>query len=67
MNPARAFGPAVVAGYWAFHWVYWVGPMAGALLTVGIVRYCFFFWRYRLISTFLTVSDFMVQINFSHP
>lgn len=40
MNPARAFGPAVVAGYWINHWVYWIGPMAGALLTVAIIRYC---------------------------
>ncbi|KAI5103208.1 aquaporin 8a, tandem duplicate 1, partial [Silurus meridionalis] len=38
MNPARAFGPAVVANHWAYHWVYWIGPMTGALLTVCIVR-----------------------------
>ncbi|XP_076856425.1 aquaporin-8a.1 [Brachyhypopomus gauderio] len=38
MNPARAFGPAVVANYWDYHWVYWVGPLAGAMLTVCIVR-----------------------------
>uniref|UniRef100_A0AAY4ATM4 Aquaporin 8 n=1 Tax=Denticeps clupeoides TaxID=299321 RepID=A0AAY4ATM4_9TELE len=38
MNPARAFGPAVAAGHWTHHWVYWVGPLAGALLTVSLVR-----------------------------
>ncbi|XP_036401498.1 aquaporin-8-like [Megalops cyprinoides] len=36
LNPARAFGPAVVAGYWPYHWVYWVGPIIAAVL-VGLV------------------------------
>ncbi|XP_041938827.1 aquaporin-8a.1 [Alosa sapidissima] len=38
MNPARAFGPAIAANYWTYHWIYWVGPLAGALLTVSFVR-----------------------------
>ncbi|CAB1338277.1 unnamed protein product, partial [Coregonus sp. 'balchen'] len=38
MNPARAFGPAVVANYWEYHWIYWVGPVAGALITGSLVR-----------------------------
>ncbi|XP_072273678.1 aquaporin-8 [Pyxicephalus adspersus] len=38
MNPARAFGPAVAANYWAYHWIYWVGPMIGGLLVGGIIR-----------------------------
>ncbi|MDA2913999.1 aquaporin [Acidobacteriia bacterium AH_259_A11_L15] len=32
MNPARTFGPALAGGYWAHHWVYWAGPLAGGLL-----------------------------------
>jgi len=31
-NPARSFGPSVVSGQWDAWWIYWVGPLAGALL-----------------------------------
>jgi MIP family channel proteins len=36
MNPARVFGPAVAAGFWKDHYVYWLGPMIGGALG-GIV------------------------------
>ncbi|KAK6476035.1 aquaporin-8-like isoform X1 [Huso huso] len=38
LNPARAFGPAVMANYWSYHWIYWIGPLAGALLAAGLMR-----------------------------
>ena len=39
MNPARSFGPALLSGVWTDHWVYWAGPIAGALL--GALLYQF--------------------------
>ncbi|XP_012500420.1 PREDICTED: aquaporin-8-like [Propithecus coquereli] len=38
MNPARAFGPAVMANHWGFHWIYWVGPFLAALLVGLFIR-----------------------------
>ena len=32
MNPARSFGPALAAGYWRLHSVYWLGPLLGGAL-----------------------------------
>jgi aquaporin-4 len=41
MNPARTLGPAIVSGYWDYHWIYWVGPIAGALLAAFIMQYLY--------------------------
>jgi len=36
MNPARAFGPALVSHHWMNQGVYWVGPLAGGVLAASI-------------------------------
>eukprot|EP01105_Mastigella_eilhardi_P007526 TRINITY_DN1896_c0_g1_i2.p1 TRINITY_DN1896_c0_g1~~TRINITY_DN1896_c0_g1_i2.p1 ORF type:complete len:280 (+),score=56.62 TRINITY_DN1896_c0_g1_i2:32-841(+) len=41
MNPARSFGPAVVANYWKTQHIYWLGPFAGAVIATAF--YCFVF------------------------
>ena len=30
LNPARSLAPALVAGAWQSHWVYWIAPIVGA-------------------------------------
>ncbi|XP_069816038.1 aquaporin-4-like [Dendropsophus ebraccatus] len=41
MNPARSLGTSVVFNRWDNHWIYWVGPMMGAILASFIYEYLF--------------------------
>jgi len=41
LNPARVFGTGLAYGaeFWAQHWVYWIGPVGGALLAAFTYEY----------------------------
>jgi len=41
MNPARTLGPAIVSGQWDFHWIYWAGPIIGAVIAGLIMQYIY--------------------------
>jgi MIP family channel proteins len=39
MNPARTFGPALAGGFWDNNFVYWVGPIIGAIIAALFYEY----------------------------
>lgn len=39
MNPARAFGPALVQNAWDDQWLYWLAPIAGAAIAATLYQY----------------------------
>ncbi|XP_072286508.1 aquaporin-5-like [Pyxicephalus adspersus] len=39
MNPARSFGPALIVGNFDAHWIFWIGPLVGAILASLIYNY----------------------------
>ncbi len=39
MNPARSLGPALISWEWDAHWVYWLGPIIGALMGAVVYTY----------------------------
>lgn len=41
LNPARSLGPAFVLNKWDNHWVYWLGPITGGIISGLIYEYIF--------------------------
>ncbi|XP_043668930.1 aquaporin-2-like [Vespula pensylvanica] len=41
LNPARSIAPAIWNGYWNNHWIFWIGPISGAIISSIIYR-CLF-------------------------
>jgi len=41
-NPARTIGPSVISGNWAGWWIYWIAPIAGALIAVVVYNFNLF-------------------------
>ncbi|XP_059280435.1 aquaporin TIP1-3-like [Lycium ferocissimum] len=41
MNPAIAFGQAMISGIWTHHWVYWLGNFVGAAIAALVYELIF--------------------------
>ena len=41
MNPARAFGPELIGNFWGEGWIYWLGPIIGAILAALVYEYLY--------------------------
>jgi aquaporin TIP len=41
MNPARAFGPELAGNIWSGWWIYWIGPICGALLAALVYEHLY--------------------------
>jgi len=41
VNPARTLGPAIISDSWDFHWIYWAGPIIGAVVAGLVMSYVF--------------------------
>ncbi|KAK3615034.1 hypothetical protein LTR56_026850 [Elasticomyces elasticus] len=44
LNPARSFGPCIAGrNFQSYHWIYWIGPLLGALVASGYYHFVKFF------------------------
>jgi aquaporin Z len=47
-NPARSFGPALIAGNFNHYWLYWAAPVTGVVLISGLFRWPWLRRMYKL-------------------
>ncbi|XP_027204750.2 uncharacterized protein LOC113798384 [Dermatophagoides pteronyssinus] len=65
MNPARTLGPAFVMNRWQNHWVYWAGPISGAIIAAIIYEFIFDTSRRGISST--SINNYYQHQQQQHP
>ncbi|HEU4860824.1 MAG TPA: aquaporin, partial [Chitinophagaceae bacterium] len=58
-NPARSFAPALIAGNFTDHWVYWIAPAVGVIIVS-------LFFRWRRINRMYKMESARVSYH-DHP
>ncbi|XP_015366197.1 PREDICTED: aquaporin-like isoform X2 [Diuraphis noxia] len=41
LNPARSLAPAIYNNSWNMHWIYWIGPFSGTIISTLFYKYIF--------------------------
>ena len=59
VNPARSLGPALIAGNFTDHWVYWIAPAIGVIIVT-------LFFRWRRINRIYKMESARVSYH-DHP
>ena len=59
VNPARSLGPALIAGNFTDHWVYWIAPALGVIIIT-------LFFRWRRINRIYKMESARVSYH-DHP
>ena len=59
VNPARSLGPALIAGNFTDHWVYWIAPVVGVIIVS-------LFFRWRRINRIYKMESARVSYH-DHP
>jgi len=66
MNPARVFGPAVIANQWDHQYVYWVGDLVGGIGGGCIYQYLFMYRGEARVSVPSSAGDNFKFMRMKH-
>jgi aquaporin Z len=57
-NPARSFGPALIAGNFTDHWIYWIAPVIGVIIVTLFFKWLRMNRIYKMESARVSYHDY---------